>query len=150
MDQPILKRSVSTLVLGGISSAIILLTAAVIFPALSAFMLELARIAAESGDSIPQLNVFLTTLSTLATIYYVFAIINAGLTVLAYFKRFGAVIFSIYNIVLFILNGFVLFLIPFILNIIAANKAKRAFMKFKLEKEAYEKFSKEEVTEQND
>ncbi len=136
MEKPTLKRSIGALIFGGIATLYMILVAAVVFPAMVGLLAEIPAPAQER-------QIFLMVIDVMSTLYYTFGVINALLVIWAYFQRAGATLLGIYNVLIFILNGFILMLIPFIFNAIAGSKAKKAHITYKAELKAYKEFSAE-------
>ncbi len=136
MQKPTLKRPIGTLIFGGIAVLYAFLLASVFCPMLTELLYELPAPAQEK-------QIFLMVMDTLSSVYYATAVINALLVLWAYFARAGATFLGIFNVLMFILNGFILMLIPFIFNAIAGSKAKKAHITYKAELKAYKEFSAE-------
>ena len=120
------------------TSFILAIVASVVMVLITLFSMDyLVTIVNEGGANQQQLEQIIALFKIVyLVIVIIFAIINALFGVWSIFKKGGCTALLVFGIILLVLGGVFIFLIPFILDLIAYTKGKKKFEEFEREQKA--------------
>lgn len=130
-----MKKNWTSLIMSTISAVIIILM-------ITLFTKFLSGILGAMGSQDPEIRKIIVAIMDLyGNIGWVLAGVSVLLGLWGVFQKTGNTLLSVFGILMILLGGFVMFLIPGVINIVAGNKGKAKFIKYEAEKAAEEKYA---------